>query len=259
VPHRHEAEGVLLPKEYCSMAEKQTVKRLAVDDDDFVEAGCCPNFRKPKKETRSAANNRPKSSSFSNRRGLTTSPQPQPPLQKVESPQEQINAGQAANSDKNAAISIQPRLDLSPIRVTDLASDPAQVDDAPNDAAKSSDKPEIAESEPREDNTPTAPKKREIAEQGLKESAAKLDRLLPQEATERQIHEAIAFQVSRFEKKDVEDITKGLGQAIGTYMDQRVQLKQSRSPVKIFVQKWFMISYPYIQMGLRSAGVSNSL
>ena len=97
MPHRHGAEGVLLPKEYCSMAEKQTVKRLAVDDDDFVEAGCCPNFRKPKKETRSAANNRPKSSSLSNRRGLTTSPQPQPPLQKVESPQEQINAGQAAD------------------------------------------------------------------------------------------------------------------------------------------------------------------
>lgn len=101
--------------------------------------------------------------------------------------------------------------------------------------------------------------KRQIAERNLKDSAIKLDKLMPKDATERHIHEAIAFQCGRFESKDTGDITKGIGLAITNYMDQRSQLKESRSPVKVFVQKWFCLSYPYIQRGLITAGVTLSL
>ena len=116
---------------------------------------------------------------------------------------------------------------------------------------------EVAPVEPDRITDTKPPTKRQLAEENLKDSAVKLDKLLPKDAAERHIHEAISFQCGRFDSRDTDDMTQGIGSAITTWMNQRRELKASQGPVRNFVQKWFRLSFPYMEKGLKSAGVTS--
>jgi hypothetical protein len=95
-------------------------------------------------------------------------------------------------------------------------------------------------------------KHRHVAEQLLKASALRLEKLVPREAND-------LFQASVAshcgEETDVNEISRGLDTAISKYMNQRAIA--SRGAVKSFVETWFSSTYPYIRGSLRVAKVYN--
>ena len=214
------------------MAEKAPHRVSANEADDSAVVGCCLYFRKRKKI--------PTSSRLEPKSTLGDEPVYGEPAAATGTLLDK--ATDTTDRVTPPEIAIQP---------TDSATPPENS----NNVGVT----ELTVSEPSNLVELKSQSKRQIAERNLKDSAVKLDKLMPKDATERHIHEAIAFQCGRFESKDAGDITKGIGLAITNYMDQRSQLKESRSPVKVFVQKWFCLSYPYIQRSLITAGVTLSI
>jgi hypothetical protein len=84
-------------------------------------------------------------------------------------------------------------------------------------------------------------KPRQTAEQLLKASAMRLEKLVPRDANN-YIHESISNRCGG--STDIAEINRGLGAAITDYMNQRAGMIASRGAVKGFVETWFSITYP---------------
>ena len=99
---------------------------------------------------------------------------------------------------------------------------------------------------------------RRTATSNLKSAAMKLDSLMPKDAAERKIPGGIESRSFDVGIKNIDTLAQGIGIAVGNYMDQRSDLKASRGPVKVFVEKWFDASYPIVSKGLDIAAVPTS-
>lgn len=204
----------------------------AVDEDDVVNV-CCPIFNRRKKRTARTS------------RSILR----QSPIEPI--------VGEPLKSDKGSTD--RPGDIVEKARRPEFKEIATQVPSPPilPESVKVGGIMEVTLVEPDRITDAKPLTKRQLAEENLKDSAAKLDKLLPKDAAERHIHEAISFQCGRFDSRETDDMTQGIGSAITTWMNQRRELRASQGPVRNFVQKWFRLSFPYMVKGLKTAGVTS--